>query len=196
MIEADDKVIKKAQRKDRKAFEKLIKIYQKLVLNMCYKYMRNEQEALDMAQEVFSEVFKSLKSFKFESRLSTWLYRMTVNLCSNRLRFLKRRRFFATESLDDEEQPALEIKDSAELQDDALERKEISDSVTKCLNEFPEEDRNILILRFSQGLKYEEISKILKVPIGSVKSKLNRAKEKMTRILKRKFGGENEPSAD
>jgi len=188
MKEVEREIIERSQRKDRRAFEEIIKTYKQLVANMCLKYMRNEEEALDMSQEVFCEAFRALPGFKFKSRLSTWLYRMTVNLCSNKLRFLKRRKFYLTDSIDEDEEQTIQIEDKRELQDVTLERKEMHSMVRGSLMSFPEDERELILMRFSQGLKYEEISEILKIPLGSVKSKLNRAKEKMKKIIKKRIG--------
>ncbi|HPD18988.1 MAG TPA: sigma-70 family RNA polymerase sigma factor, partial [Candidatus Goldiibacteriota bacterium] len=99
MREIDIEQVKKAQKGDKKAFDNLITFYRQVVTDICYKYLRNREDALDMAQEVFYSVYKSIGTFEFKSRFSTWIYRICVNLCINKLDKYKRRKYYETESI-------------------------------------------------------------------------------------------------
>jgi RNA polymerase sigma-70 factor (ECF subfamily) len=99
MIDIDIEEIKKAQKGDRKAFDNLITFYRQIVIDICYKYLRNREDALDMAQEVFYSIYNSIRKFEFKSKFSTWIYRICVNLCINKLDKFKRRKYYETESI-------------------------------------------------------------------------------------------------
>ncbi|HDQ26445.1 MAG TPA: sigma-70 family RNA polymerase sigma factor [bacterium] len=195
MEEADKKLIKKALEGDNRSFDSLITAYRGRIISVCLKYMRNREEALDMAQEVFCAAYKSLKSFKFEAKFSTWLYRIAVNLCINRLDALKRRKYFATESISGEGSPGsrvVEIRDKRRPADEELEAAEVRDIIKKEATGFREPDRSIIIMRDLEGLEYEEISEVLKIPLGSIKSKLSRARERLKTRLCRRIGERDE----
>jgi RNA polymerase sigma-70 factor (ECF subfamily) len=189
MIEIEAELVKKAQRGDKTAFDRIITMFRQHVLNLCRRYMRNNEEACDMAQEVFCAAYTALNSFEHKSKFSTWLYRVTVNLCINRLDNLKRRKYFETGSIHaDEEQGKMQIDlpDKARGQDEEYEAGETRRIIMEELESFLPEERSVIILRDMQEMEYEEISGILNMPLGSVKSKLSRAREKLkTRLLKK-----------
>ena len=192
MQELDAGIIRKAQAGDRAAYDRIITAYRQVVVDLCRRYMRNAEEALDMAQEVFCAAYTNLASFEHKSKFSTWLYRVTVNLCINRLDALKRRHYFDTGSIHadpEEERNEIEIRDSALGAHEELEAKEARELVMEAMEGFDEDSRNVIILREMQGLEYEEISGLLRMPVGSVKSKLSRAREKLKDKLVKKMGG-------
>jgi RNA polymerase sigma-70 factor (ECF subfamily) len=192
MVEIEPELVRKAQRGDKASFDRIITAYRQQIINLCRRYMRNDEEACDMAQEAFCSAYTALKSFEHKSKFSTWLYRVAVNLCINRLDTLRRRKYFETDSMsgggDDEDIRGIDVPDKARLQDEQMEAGEIRQAVADALEGFPEEERNVVILRDMQGLEYEEISGILKMPLGSVKSKLSRAREKLKAKLARTIG--------
>jgi RNA polymerase sigma-70 factor, ECF subfamily len=193
MAEIEPELVKKAQRGDRTAFDRIITAYRQQIINLCRRYMRNDEEACDMAQEAFCAAYTALNSFEHKSKFSTWLYRVAVNLCINKLDHLKRRKYFETDSIHGDEErdtPGYDVPDKARLQDEELEAGEVNRMVMLELESFPKLERSIVILREMQGLEYEEVSKILKIPLGSVKSKLSRAREKLKAKLLRKMGEE------
>jgi RNA polymerase sigma-70 factor (ECF subfamily) len=191
MAELEFDLIRKAQKGDKAAFDAIITANSRHVTDLCRRYMRNAEEALDMAQEVFCAAYTSLDKFQFKSKFSTWLYRVTVNLCINRLDMMKRRKYFETDSIHGDEEEGtreIQIEDGNLAADDLLVAKETRKMIMDELDGFDEESRNVIILRDMQGLEYDEISEVLKMPLGSVKSKLNRAREKLKEKLLRKSG--------
>jgi RNA polymerase sigma-70 factor, ECF subfamily len=191
MDDLDIATVEKARKGDKKAFDRVITTYRSRIIDLCYKYMRNYEEAVDMAQETFCTAYTSLAGFKGESKISTWLYRICVNLCINRLDNLTRRKYFMTDSMhadDEAEKQETQIRDTAILQDEALEAGELKDIIMKELESFTDEEKGVIILREMQVMEYEEISEILKIPLGSVKSKLSRAREKLKAKLKKRLG--------
>jgi RNA polymerase sigma-70 factor, ECF subfamily len=189
MIEIDIELVKKAQRGDRPAFDRIITAFRQQVINLCRRYMRNNEEACDMAQEAFCAAFSALKNFEHKSKFSTWLYRVTVNLCINRLDNLKRRKYFETGSIHadtETDRQEFDLPDKRMRQDEELEASETRRMIMAAMEDFSDEERNVIILRDMQEMEYEEISGILKMPLGSVKSKLSRAREKLkTRLIKK-----------
>ena len=187
-ISFDD--IRRLKDGDKSIFNRIIAVYKNRVAGLCFKYMRNTEEASDMSQEVFAQLYASIGSFAFKSSFSTWVYRVTVNSCTNRLKALKRRRVIepaAAREEDEKEREAETLADRGRLQDEELEQKEIRDAVMDALKDFPEKDRTLIILRDMEGVPCEEISKALDMPLGSVKSRTARAREKLRKILKNKL---------
>ncbi|MCX8092688.1 MAG: sigma-70 family RNA polymerase sigma factor [Candidatus Goldbacteria bacterium] len=185
MREIDIKEVKKAQKGDKKAFDNIITFYRETVIDICYKYLRNRDDALDMAQEVFYSVYNSIKSFEFKSRFSTWIYRICVNLCINKLDKYRRRKYYETESLDEEKDDSqhVNIPNHRDLHDRQIEYKETRELIMKQIAYLSEKEQKIFILRDIQGFEYKEISEIMKLPLGSIKSTLNRAREKIKEKL-------------
>jgi RNA polymerase sigma-70 factor (ECF subfamily) len=191
MHEIDNGLVKRAQSGDRAAFDGIITAYRQMIIDLCRRYMRNQEEALDMAQDVFCAAHTNIKSFEFKSKFSTWLYRVAVNLCINRLDALKRRHYFDTGSIHADEEAdrrEIEIHDKSLGADDELEAKETRQIIMDALEGFDAESRSVVILREMQGLEYGEISGLLGMPIGSVKSKLSRAREKLKEKIMKKMG--------
>ncbi len=191
MEEVNFSEIKKAQKGDKKIFERIITVYRQRITELCYRYMRNTDEAVDIAQEVFCKAYAELKSFEFKSKVSTWLYRITVNICLNRRTFLKRRRFFETGSLtadEEDNERQVDVKDTNQLADEEMETKETRAVIMAEVDNLEPEEKSVVILRDIEGMEYEEMAKILKMPVGSVKSKLWRAREKLRKRLMEKLG--------
>jgi len=195
MVDIDIKTVEKAQKGDKSAFDRIITLSRQQVINICRRYMRNDEEACDMAQEVFCAAYNAIKGFEMRSKFSTWLYRICVNLWINRLDALKRRKYFDTASIHGDEEDGrygFDMPDTARKQDEEYEASEARRLVMSALESFSDEDRTVIILRDMQELEYEEISAHRKIPLGSVKSRLSRAREKLKEKLLRKMGGKNE----
>jgi RNA polymerase sigma-70 factor (ECF subfamily) len=195
MEEITNEEIKRLQNGEKRIFNRVISLYKNMVAGMCFKYMRSAEEASDMAQEVFAQVYSSIKKFGFKSKFSTWVYRVTVNYCMNRLKALKRRRVIEQASAgnpDDKEREAEKIADRNILPDEEMELGELKALTLRELEAFPEKERAILVMRDMEGLGCEEIAGILGMPVGSVKSKAARAREKLRKIILKKLGEKNE----
>jgi len=167
------------------AFEELITGYEKRVFNIVYRIIGNYDEAQDISQEIFLKVFKSIKSFKEKSSFYTWLYSIAVNECRDLIRKKKKVVIYSIdvpiETNNDE--ITREIIDDCESIEDKIERKELRGCIEAALKTVSYDHQVMIILRDVQGMSYEEIGQILKCPPGTVKSRINRARNALKEIL-------------
>ncbi|MGI5884871.1 MAG: RNA polymerase sigma factor [Candidatus Spyradocola sp.] len=175
--------VKRAARGDERAFEALIQPYADATYRLCLHMMGNEQDAADMAQEAFLRAWRSLSTYKGQSRFSTWLFRVTTNVCLDELR--KRSRGKA-ESMQVLEESGFEPVDPGETPEMALDRAELRRDLRSAIAQLNEEQRAALILRDIQGLPYEEIAKALDLNLNTVKSRIARARGALREILRGK----------
>lgn len=169
---------------DASAFEALVLDNQKNVYNLALRLTGDENDALDASQEAFLRAYTHLGSFKRESRFSVWLYRITYNICSDILRKKARDRDAHIISLDeygDERDP--DIPDMRALPEDVLLRRELFGAIVKGIESLPPVYRETLLLRESSGMSYADISEVMGVGEGTVKSRLSRARQSLVRIL-------------
>jgi len=187
-IEVEREIIQRVLGGDRNAFEGLVLENQKNVYNLSLKMTRNEEDALDISQEAFVKAFRQLKNFRGDSRFSVWMYRLTYNLCIDFLR--KKKPEAGTVSLDFEdgsgEVAPLEIPDLRDLPEDSVIRSEMRKNITEGINDLPLKHREMIVMREITGMSYEEIAKTLRMNVGTVKSRLARARLKLIEILKEK----------
>jgi len=180
-VEAE--LIRRAKKGCTESFETLILSCKEKAYNIALRYMKNEEDALDVLQESFIKIFRHLPKFNEQSRFDTWVYRIVVNSCNDMLR--KNSKISYSDNVyksDEDEDVALEIADNAPGPEKMLERKEDSKYILDCLNKLKDEHREIVVLRDINGFSYEEISEILDCSIGTVKSKISRAREKFREI--------------
>lgn len=178
------KLIEKAQKGNRSAFEKLVKLHEKNVYNLALKFTKNREDALDAAQESFLKAWISLKSFRNESKFSSWLYRLTYNTCLDYLRKSKKGEIISLTSAEDEETVA-DIKDNALTPEEYAVHKETRTAVREAVNMLPEEYRRIIIMREFAGLSYSEIAEAMNINEGTVKSRLSRGRLKLAEVLRK-----------
>ena len=172
----------------KRAFDELVLRYQNRVYHLCYRFFGDDNEANDMAQEIFIKVYQSLGSFRFESGFSTWLYRIAVNTCKNRLKSMDFRFKKVLGSLNGKQnpgndQPVMEIADDSSSPALELEKKESALLVQKAINALSPDKKTVVILRDIQGLSYEEIAGVTGFSMGTVKSKLARARVALRKKL-------------
>ena len=185
MSQNEQLLLEKAKAGDIAAFEELIESYQKKIFNLAYRILGNYEDAGDMAQEALIRIFRSIASFKEQSSFSTWVYRITTNVCLDEIRKKKNKKVI---SLDEEiRMEDGEIKRqimSDDIQPDAAaEIEELRTLVNGAINSLPEDQRLVITLRDIQGLSYDEISSVLNCPSGTVKSRINRARQALKNIL-------------
>ncbi len=167
------------------AFDLLVQRYQDMVFNLSYRLLGSHDESTDMTQEVFLQVYRKLGSFRRDASLRTWIYRIVINQAKNRQRWWQRRFGEMTAmSLDDAEaNPACDLtapEDGlAMAPDKALERKEESQLLMRAIERLPFSHRTILLLKEIEGLSYQEIAATLDLPLGTVKSRLARARKSL-----------------
>lgn len=175
------------------AFEVLVRKHQKRMLNIAYRMIGNYEDACEITQDAFVSAYKGIKDFEEKSRFSTWLYTIVLNLSRNRLKQLKIRSYREEFSLND---PV--ITDDSQINKEPvsgettilerLERRDVQQKVQGCINSLDNEFREVLILRDIHGFSYDEISNMLKIPEGTVKSRIFRARDVLRDCLKRVIG--------
>ena len=159
------------------AFERLVALYENKVYNLAFRMVGNYEDASDIAQEAFLKVYTSLDQFRGESSFSTWLYRVVSNACLDELRRRARHRAISIDTPVSAEDPSTRQIPSGDPEPGhAIERAEVRTAVQQGIMELPDDHRIILVLRDIHGLSYEEIAQVLDMPLGTVKSRLNRAR--------------------
>ena len=176
-------LVLRAKRGDQDAFEQLVLDNQNRIYSLALRLMGDREEAADLAQEAFLKAWQGLPTFQGESSFSTWLYRLTSNVCIDALRRNRRRQAVAeTVSLDDDDswiEPADWEGDPQRL----LERAELSRAVERGLEALPDHFRQVLVLRELSGLSYQEIGTAMELDLGTVKSRIARARVALRKIL-------------
>lgn len=174
MILPEQELIERSCAGDMRAFEELVSRYEKKVYSISYRFTGNHHDASDLAQETFIKVFKSLRSFRAESGFLTWVYHITANVCRDFLRKKQKVKFISFNVISEKE---VQIQDRGEKElSEVVEIKETQLQLQQIICSLPEEYRLILLMREIQGFSYEEIASILKCSLGTVKSRLNRAR--------------------
>ncbi|MBW2059590.1 MAG: sigma-70 family RNA polymerase sigma factor [Deltaproteobacteria bacterium] len=187
--EEDREMVSAFQAGSRAAFDRLVLKHKDRLVNLCYWFLGDYDEASDAAQETFIKVYRSLKGFRFESAFSTWLYRIAVNTCRNRVKSAEYRRRGETVSLDNpgaqgKADPPLEIRDESRSPRAELEKKERLRLIKKAIDSLPAEQKAVVTLRDIEGLCYDEIATITGFSLGTVKSRLARARLDLRKKLK------------
>lgn len=182
-MEQEMAVIRKAQRGDTKAFEVLLSAYEKPVYNLCLRMTGHAEDAADLTQEAFLKIWRGLANYKFESSFSTWIYRLTTNVCIDFLRGRKRRPTVSITVEEEDGATELEVPDPGPLPEEQLLHRETKERIARAMNQLDEEARLILTLRVLEDLSYEEIARVTGLKDGTVKSRLARARLKLKKIL-------------
>lgn len=176
--------LKKSREGDVDSFEKLIAKHQQKVYNIAYRMMGNEEDAKDAAQEALIKVYKNIGNFRGDSGFSTWIYRIAVNACKDELRKKKHNVVSMDKEMEtDEGSFKHEFADQSLKPDELLEQSELNEIVQSSIQDLPEQNRVAIILRDIQGFSYEDISKVLDCPVGTVKSRINRGRKLLKDIL-------------
>jgi len=177
-------IIQKVTDGDTNAFEDLVIANQKNVYNLALKMTGNEEDALDISQEAFLKAYSRIGSFRGESKFSVWMYRLTYNLCIDFLRKKTPGGVISISQQDaDGETYDLEIPDVRELPEDSAMRRETREIIAKSIDELSPRYREIIILREISDMSYSDIAKTLGLDEGTVKSRLARARIKLSDIL-------------
>ena len=180
MPDAERALIDRAQQGDHDAFAALVNEHQRYIYNLALRVLRDENEALDLAQETFVRAWSALPNFRGQSKFRTWLYRIVTNLCYNRLPGLRR----SLNALGDdvvEEIPDPDSKSGNPAR--KLEMQELREHLRQAVDDLDERYRLLITLRYQDELSYGEIASTLNLPLGTVKTGLFRAKERLRRAL-------------
>jgi RNA polymerase sigma-70 factor (ECF subfamily) len=191
-IDPDRDLVRRAREGEQAAFEQLVVNHQRRAFNVAYRILGDYDEALDLAQEAFLQAQRALRQFRGEARFGAWFLAIVVNLCRNRLKHWKRRARARHDSLSDpigEEGSDLhrELPDPGPTALDRLEARQLEELVREEMGQIDEEYRTVLVLRELQDVAYEEIAKILGVPVGTVKSRLHRGRAELHARLRRRL---------
>lgn len=181
----DELLIRRAQSGDEGAFEQLLLAHQKSVYNLCLRMAGNPDDALDLSQEVFIRAWRALGQYQFDAAFSTWLFRLTSNVCIDFLRRQKRQQHMSLTVTDDDE-PGEEftVPDPAPGPEEQAVHNERRQAVARAMAALPEDYRAVMQLRAVEELSYEQIAEILDIKVGTVKSRLARARTQLRKILK------------
>ena len=192
-IDDDLENVLRCQEGDVDAFEEIVRKYQKKMFNISYRITGDYNDAAEVAQDAFVAAYRNIKSFKGKSRFSTWLSAIVVNLSRNRLKQVRTRslkeRVSINDPLDADCGRTEKEYASSELSVlDKLERREVQLRVQGCINALDDEFKEVVVLRDIQGFSYEEISDMLEIAGGTVKSRLHRARDSIKNCLKKFIG--------
>ncbi|CAN5920730.1 RNA polymerase sigma factor SigW [soil metagenome] len=189
MSELERSLLRRLRDRDACAFRELIDAHRDRVFNITYRMLGNRAEAEDVAQEVFITVFKTIESFREESKFSTWLYRVTVNHCKNRIKYLARRHERDRDELDETNQATNGAVTGAPVRaaqpDKALASAQMEKLLQQAIADLDDDQRAVVILRDVEDLSIEEICEITGLPDGTVKSRLHRARLVLRKKMQR-----------
>lgn len=170
---------------DRNAYGEVVELYKDKVFQLCYRMLGNRHEAEDIAQEAFIRAYVNIHSFNLNKKFSSWIYRIATNLCIDRIRKKKPDYFL------DAEVPGTEgltmysqIASDSALPEDELESLELQETVQKEISKLPDKYRSVIVLKYIEELSLNEISEILDLPLGTVKTRIHRGREALRQQLR------------
>jgi RNA polymerase sigma-70 factor (ECF subfamily) len=191
---SEERFLERLAAHDERAFNELVQAYEQRVYRLVFRMLGRRDEAEDMAQEVFVQVFKAIGSFRGDSKLGTWIYRIAVNLCKNRIKYLGRRHSSDEEELEPvAERSALDDRKSGAVgetsrPDQVVEGYQIETIVQECMAGIDADFREVLVLRDVEDLSYEELCEVTGLPDGTVKSRLHRARAMLKAAVEARLG--------
>jgi RNA polymerase sigma-70 factor (ECF subfamily) len=182
---SDAECVRRVQRGEADAFETLVRRHEKTIFNLIYRMLGDTEEAAEVSQEVFLSAFRAAGQFRGDANFSTWLYRIAINHASTRRKTLNSRQrkvvpIESADSLHDPEPGPLEL----------LEKQEIREKVQFALNQLEPDDAAVILLRDLQDVSYNEVAQVLEIPVGTVKSRLHRARQALKSRLQSYFCAE------
>lgn len=186
-MEADEDqvLIRRVLRGDRRAFEELMRKYERRIYGFVVRMVRNEETAVDLTQDFFIKIYTVLDKYNFEYKFSTWAYRICYNLVIDHIR----KHQAQVDSLDDDSVSPRDMLESDNVSREdgfrALARAETRDYVWRVVDQIPLKFRELILLRYIQDLKYEEIAEIMSLPVGTVKNRIFKAKEILKQEMER-----------
>ena len=186
-------LVDRCRRGDRESFAQLMRLHEKQIYNFTYRMLGSEGEAEDLTQDIFIAAFRGIRSFRGEAKFSTWLYRIALNQARNRIKYLSRRNFFvrqrrrADSGVNTASESIEALPDGAPTPEQWTMTRDLAVQVQECLNHIPLAARQILVLRDIQGFSYDELTEMLSLKSGTVKSRLHRARVAMRECLSEKL---------
>lgn len=188
----EKRLVRRLKQRDEAAFRQLVLLYQHQVFNVVFRMLGDRHEAEDVSQEVFVTVFKSIDSFRGESKFSTWLFRVATNQCKNRLKYLGRRARGRTQPIDTVDNSVLTspVVPNPDPPDKVAQGRELEVIVKRAMAALDDEHRVLIVLRDIEGLPYTEIAEITGLNVGTVKSRLHRARLALKNLVRRHYDDE------
>ncbi len=182
---SEQELIRSAQAGNAVAFEQLIEEHQKRIFSIAYRIAGNPEDAADMAQEVLVKIFRNLKNFRGDSKFSTWLYRVATTTCLDEQKRQRRHTAYSLDETLETEDGSLAVDpvDTGPTPEESMERKAVRQAIHQAIGKLKEEHKKVILLREVQGLSYEEIAKILNCSEGTIKSRINRARDSLKKFL-------------
>ena len=181
---ADLALIKRVQQGDRSAFDLLVLKYQHKIVKLIMRYVRDPSEALDVAQEAFLKAYRAAPSFRGESAFYTWLYRIAINTAKNHLVAIARKPIsYDLDTQDPEQSSILNELRELDTPEGLAQSEEIRNTINRVIRDLPEELRTAILLREIEGMSYEEIAQTMECPVGTVRSRIFRAREAIDKAI-------------
>ncbi len=179
---SDKKLVRRVQKGDKGAFDLLVLKYQHKIVNLVMRYVRDPDTALDIAQEAFIKAYRALPRFRGDSAFYTWMYRIAVNTAKNHLAAQRRRPMDVELDLQDPEQYDLHAKlKETDTPEGVTLSRELKETVERAIASLPEDLRTAIILRELEGMSYEEIAQTMECPVGTVRSRIFRARDAISK---------------
>ena len=192
IVDEDYELVCLCQKGDVDAFGPLVEKHQKKMVNIAFRIIGDYEAASEVVQDAFVSAYKAMRKFRGDARFSTWLYRIVINGSRNRMKQLNTRIQREGASIegsgDPEDNRKIDPPDPGPSALEQVEKKEVEAKVQACISSLDDEYREVLVLRDIQGFSYDEISEMLKIPDGTVKSRLFRARDALRDSLKNVFG--------
>ena len=181
----ENEIIRSVLRGNVNDFEKLVTAYEKNVYSLALRMVGDPEDAADMTQETFIKAYRSLSSFRGDSKFSSWLYRIASNVCLDFLRSRSRHPQVSLSTVDEDDRATFELPDMRQNPEEQLMKKLSMEAVRRGLEQLPEQQRQILVLRELGGLSYAELAQTLGLEEGTVKSRIFRARKRLCALLLR-----------
>ncbi len=179
---SDSQLVKRVQAGEKDAFDLLVLKYQHKIVNLVMRYVRDPEQALDITQEAFIKAYRALPRFRGDSAFYTWLYRIAVNTAKNHLASQRRRPMNVELDLQDPDQYDLHAKlKETDTPEGVTISNELQETVEKAINALPEDLRTAIVLREIDGMSYEEIAETMQCPVGTVRSRIFRARDAISK---------------
>ncbi|MEO0004508.1 MAG: sigma-70 family RNA polymerase sigma factor [candidate division WOR-3 bacterium] len=173
----DEELVRRVQNGNMEAFEELVRRYERKVYNIAYRLLGNEEDATEALQDTFLRAYRFIPKFAFKSSFYTWLYRIATNVSLTRLRRRKKAEVISLDApIADSDNLKFDLPDTAQTPEEAFAQKRLRERLDQAVKKLPEEYRAVVVLRDLEGLSNEEVSKILKLSVPAVKSRLHRAR--------------------
>ena len=179
----ENEIIRSVLRGNVNDFEKLVTAYEKNVYNIALRMVGDPEDAADMTQETFIKAYRALSGFRGDSKFSSWLYRIASNVCLDFLRSRSRHPQVSLSTVDEDDRATFELPDMRQNPEEQLMKKLGMEAVRRGLEQLPEQQRQILVLRELGGLSYAELARILGIEEGTVKSRIFRARKRLCALL-------------